>query len=887
MNDVFLSVTDSDTVDNNGDATDASRQTLLACQKCFEEFSLICEECDLEMSHRDPVVMSNCRDFMHRYASLFMSRITLELSWYLGKDKLSNSDDVSDVFVIESIKFTHSIDSIKHYQFLPRSLFIGLRENLQTYDQLSKFLSNLLLDRNEAWFKELDELQPRQRGYKLREFYKIVNFQVDKIHTSFYLSDKDDVDTKSKLIMSTINTMVFSLAKYVKCLDFSNYGEEALLEHILACQEIVKFCYGLKVYPYSGKINSQSATENFGVDPTKFTKQWVIALRDHELEVLSTTFLTSADTAAASAVKNTFQTFEDIRKMFFYEKAGMGWIGGKVCELYLGRVTTWMVAFCQRASATPCEFHRIAIRETIRMVVYSYIKGLCDRYKNDKKFILSENGSQQLASDLHSIMTWVDTQNVKLIPPTIKNKSEYKGCNDLTMLLRNIRMFVTSDESSLLFCLSEAIQHFGTASSLHIYDLARLCLKIRDDMSNSTRKYVLGLFSTYVEQLQRASLEEFGPLSKSHPRLSGPALLSDLFPRVGSLHCSGKKWSLEKLLESETDARLDIANLVTDACNISRIRRAGVTKEAKDAIRKQSSFRNKRQSCGVDEMASLRTGLLAAVDPDDDTSSSELWQLLDPSYVETSAETSDTIGVGDKHGYADFNDDEVQDDSGCHARADQEGGSDKDDYELADERPFVDLHGCTFEELHHTLRPKVYTKTTFAPVCFVNNALTARRSSSGVMASPRSSSLMRSSLSLGDLGDVIYNDDSDDDYVGDDDDDDVDDDEAGEGDDDNMILTQSDRKSGENVSGVNRIVEENIIAETSTTAAATCDNSTAGLATNTTTHDDSRSRSRTSESERDSERERESLSSENTAASVVPPKKPPKPRRYSHVEGDA
>jgi hypothetical protein len=510
MNDIFQSLADS-SVHIAGEEMDAGRRVLLACQKCLEEFAIVCEECELEMSMRDPVVMSNCRDFMHRYSSVFMSRVTLELSWHLGKDKISSNSTLSDVFIIESIKFFHTMDSIKHFQFLPRTLFIGLRENLQTFDQLSKYLSHLLVDRNAVWFKELDELQPRQRGYKLREFYKIVNFQVEKIHKCFYLTEKGDVETKSVLITNTINTMVFSLANYVKGLDFSNYGEEALLEHILACQEIVKFCFGLKVYPYHGKINDRSATENFGVDIESLSQQWVIALGDHDLELLSAIFLTSADTAAASAVKNTFQTTEDIRVMFFYEKPGMGWIGGKVCQSYLDRVTTWMIAFCERASATPCEFHRITIRETIRMVVFSFIKGLCDRYKNDKKFMLSEDGIQQLAADLQSIMSWVDSQNVKLIPPTVKNKSEYKGCNDLTMLLRNIRMFATSDESSLLFCFSEAIQHFGTASSLHFYDLARLCLKIRDDVSNSTRKFVLGQFSTYVEQLQRASLEELYP----------------------------------------------------------------------------------------------------------------------------------------------------------------------------------------------------------------------------------------------------------------------------------------------------------------------------------------------------------------------------------------
>ena len=835
---------DGQSHDDNGDEMDISRQTLLACQKCFEELYLICEECEIEMTHRDPVVMSNCRDFMHRYAALFMSRVTLELSWYLGKDKLTSGDMSSDVFMIESIKFTHSIDSIKHFQFLPRTLFIGLRENLQTYDQLLKLLSRLLLERNDAWFGELNELQPRQRGHKLREFFKIVNFQVDKIHSSFYLSDKDDVDTKRKLLTSTISTMIFSLANYVQGLDFTNYGEEALLEHILACQEIVKFCFGLRVYPYNGKINEKSPMSNFGVDPHKLTKQWIIALRDHELEVVSTTFLNSANTAAASAVKNTFQTFADILNMFFYEKPGMGWIGGKVCELYLDRATTWMVAFCERASATPCEFHRIAIRETIRMVVFSYIHGLCERYKNDKKFMLSEEGSEQLASDLQAISSWVDTQNVKLIPPTIVNKSEYKGCNDLTMMVRNIRMFSTSDVSSLLFCLSEAIQHFGTSSALHVYDLARLCLKIRSDVSNNERKHVLGLFSTYVEQL----LKYFflcAPLSKSHPRLSGPELLQDLFPRVGVYHCSGKKWSLEKLHESETDARLDIANLVTDACNISRIRRAGVTSEQKDSLshRKQSSFSNKRKSCGVDGIGALRAE--TALDPNDDTSSSELWQLLDPSYVEPETTTQSSIEEG--NGFNDFDsdyDDEYHEDPNFKGSGEENGES---DYELTDERPFVDLHGCTFEELHHSLRPKVYAKKSFVPILFVNGAQTPRKS----MASIRSASSQNIFKGSRDT----YEDDEDDEDV---------------------------------CSPIPNLIAHN----SDDTNCKSADHAIINNNNNSTVIDDNTSAEPTTSANNinsiESVRERsDSDGSTMTTSSAAPPK-PPKPRRYSHhVESNA
>lgn len=618
--------------------------------------------------------------------------MTLELSSYFGIS-LSQNDlrDLGDECLIEGIRFFQCLDALKNHKFIPRTLFIGFRENLVGADQLTKAFLKMLTDRNDSWYSELYELQPRQRGNKLAEYHKIIDFQIQKIHDTFYVSDLYDVKSKEILLLSAIDTLAMSIARHVSQTSFSDYGEEALLGHILACQECVRYFSTLRIYPYSGKLAGSVADLAVGAKD-----KWVMALSRVCIEQVGGSFLRSANEAATAAVQTVAQTSQDIVNMFFLETGG--WIGGRVVHALLDRVDGWMEAFCHRGASKPCEFHRIIRRETIRLVVVTYIRKLIEKYRLNKKFKLSGEGEMQVASDLQIIGRWVEQTNEKLIPSYVSDRGSYTGSNDVTMLIRNTRLFMTSDEDSILLCFVESIQHFGLSCAPHLYDLARLAMKIRSDLHNKVRLNTLGSFGCYISKLTAATIEGFGPLSHPHPRISGPSILQELFPNVGVTHCTGKKWSYEKLQDPDGTLSLEISTLVTDACNVARIRRA--------AYRDSSSSIPKL----VEEQSfsSSITQTTASTDAE----SGDTWQLLDPDHLRMEHGPLDTERPSLQAMFEE-RDRLIVSDAAISLLDAAEFNDPSQEFTTDVSTPFVDLYGCSFEELHHSLRPRMYDDHTF------------------------------------------------------------------------------------------------------------------------------------------------------------------------------
>lgn len=639
---------------------------------------------------------------MQRYCDLFRSRLTLELSGYFSIS-LAQVDliGLGDECLIEAIRFFQTFDSLKNHKFLPRSLFSGVRENLVGADQLTKAFLKVLIDRNDTWFSELYELQPRQRGNKLSDYHRIVDYQIQKIHDTFYVSDLYDVKSKQILLLSAVDTLAMNIAKHVANTSFADYGEEALLGHILACQENVRYFSQLRVYPHSGcKISAKSNLDSITMDESK--DKWVMALSRVCIEQVGESFLRSAHEAATAAVLNVSQTSTDIVNLLFVETGG--WIGGKVVHAYLDRVTGWMEAFCQRGASKPCEFHRIIRRETIRLVVVTYIRKLIDKYRLNKRFKLSADGETQVANDLQIIGRWVEQNNEKLIPSYVTDRGSYTGSNDVTMLIRNARLFMTSDESNILLCFVESIQHFGLACAPHLYDLARLALKIRSDLSKKARLSTLGSFGCYITKLTAATIEGFGPLSHPHPRISGPSILQELFPNTGATHCTGKKWSYEKLNDPDGHLNLEISTLVTDACSVARIRRAAY---------RDSSTTLHATSHASNTPGDLTTSSSTLTQSSDAGESSDTWQLLDPDHLRMEhgpldAERPSLQAITEER-------DRMMMAAAAISLLDAaEFSTDPSERYAADSlKPFVDLYGCTFAEMHLSLRPPMYSDSTF------------------------------------------------------------------------------------------------------------------------------------------------------------------------------
>ena len=654
---------------------------------------------------------------MHRFSVGFMSRITLELSTYLGRECLQEIITLGDMFLVECLRFVYNIDAIKYFQFLPRSMFQSLRDNLLSFADISEAFIELLLDRNEAIFEELNELQPRQRGKKLGEYYQIVAFQIDAINSSFYVDEASVVERNDKIefIRSAVHTMVQSLAEYIELNEFVNYGEEGLIEHILACQNNIKRLSALRVYPHA-KYDGDGVM----IDDTE-SKRWYLVVSNEVLEEIGTKLSGSADRALEKAISNLKSSCFDMEQLFLMEKGDSGWLGGELCKAYLTRVSTWLNEFCLRGSATPCEFHRISTREVIRMIVITYMKKIIDTYFNDKKFKLSEDGVQQVASDLQHVISWVDDKHSSLIPPGV-NKSDFTGLNDVSMLLRNTRMLLMSDEDNLLLCFSESIQHFGHKSIIHLYDLSRLILKVREDMSLKQRKHMLAVFSYYVEQFQTTSTEIFEPLGNPHPRLAGSAILAELFPLAGEIHCTGTKWHYEQLARNQARLKFEIMTLVTDAVSLCRERRREIGMEnLSETDDKRKSFTRGRKIMGftgdggmaMDRNSKRVSTILEEDNTTEDISTNETFEgHISNNLKEDEGENEDK---DESEGWM------LLRESHVHEPSNRSMSMRFSEVDVeSDERPLIDLYGIDFEDLHKELCPIIYRNMIIPPVQFIS-----------------------------------------------------------------------------------------------------------------------------------------------------------------------
>jgi hypothetical protein len=198
------------------------------------------------------------------------------------------------------------------------------------------------------------------------------------------------------------------------------------------------------------------------------------------------------------------------------------WIGGGFCAALVDRMHQWVKDF---SKTLPQKYSELVFAETCRLTVVSYVRNMIYSYVNNKKLKLSKKGIEQLSSDLKFIQNWI-AENISLNFVTYENS-----------LLVSLIQFLNYPNESLLTSFSDAIQLFGLQHAFHIYDLMRLMLKYRIDMTPNIRRSVLGLCGEFLQQLQVA-------VSSDTKLLNGITgfevkVLCILCPNVGLEHCTG------------------------------------------------------------------------------------------------------------------------------------------------------------------------------------------------------------------------------------------------------------------------------------------------------------------------------------------------------------
>jgi hypothetical protein len=417
----------------------------------------------------------------------------------------------------------------------------------------------------------------------------MINNNITNILLYYNLYNIEYIKDKYIFIQNMIDNTAIHMSRKLELIGFGDYGEDAFLGHIIACQELVKYLVNLRISNIT-ILSSTKFESNQEIDKSNNYNNIIneynltdICISTSVLDSVCTIILSNAENAASTVVKNIIPTFDDIINLFFDERSGNIWIGDKVCKAFIERVITWLNTFRNiRGIYLHSEFRNITTKETMRILLTLYLMRLIDKYKNNKKFKLSDDGVSQVTSDLRLIgeailQLGIEFQQCDKIHnySSQADSEEAPSCvTDITALIKMTRLFISSDEDNLLLCYAEAVQHFGFLSTPQLYDLIRLSLKIRKDLTDSKRRKILSLCSEYITQLSNSTIDGFGPMFHMTTRLSGPDILQELFPQAGVLHCTGKKFSYEKLPESDTLSRFEIAKLVTDSCTIARMRRS-------------------------------------------------------------------------------------------------------------------------------------------------------------------------------------------------------------------------------------------------------------------------------------------------------------------------
>jgi len=434
------------------------------------------------------------------------------------------------------------------------------------------------------------------------------------------------------------------------------YDEEALLLHIQSCYSIVRH---ISDGTLATKIQEAcqcplvriSLSGGGNEDLNKTTPLDAVAVSSAALDAVRSSCQSSALKAVVACVDVLSLTLRPVLDTLLHEERGAkleitsssmlsgtsedysngsgGWIGGDACKCLLYRVKQWITCTLE---SIPSECHALLCAQACKMLVIVYVEKLIMRHDENKKSNMSFgfsgtakltlDGINQLSADLSRILHWMATtcsfslqygagmatspRDVILSEIVLSDEMIPEAIQDTVMLeyklVQVLICYFSAKELRILDVFATSVAYIGIKQMYALYDLLRLVLKIRLDVSTRSRKERLCLCGEFMTHLQYAStvdhsLLENDVLSKTNMRGAkgnssrfGLCIFDTLCPHVGTFHCTGKKWSIESLNgNTHTDrVRLHIASLVTDTSTLIRQRRK-LQSDSK-APKKKSSF---------------------------------------------------------------------------------------------------------------------------------------------------------------------------------------------------------------------------------------------------------------------------------------------------------
>jgi len=486
---------------------------------------------------------------MRKFADMLKGRVTLELLHIPGSQE-QRFEEMGANALCAAIELMTEIDDLREFGFLPRDLVATMNNTLFNVGQLISALLNLSLQRIDAFFGSLALLDTGQRPTKLPEIVRIVSESLQAVH----------IDNKypalfRTLLLKLVTSQLLSFSDQLSMLSFDDFEEAAIVLHINCCEKVKELFLGSRINVAAQVIESPgSAASEYLPMPSAI------------LDAVSSACNTSAKKAALRAVQNMKNGAADLLVQGVQQDKTSQWLAGGFCTVLIDRLYNWVVGFTGNLHP---KYTDILLVETCRLVITVYVNNMIVCYKGNKSIKVSKEGIHQLILDLQTIHSW-----------TIEHINPQLVQFEVSFLLMLIQ-FLFSTHENLITCFSDSVQLFGLQHALHIYDMLRLMLKYRMDLTANVRHSVLGLCGEFLLQLQGAVLADpsliCGEVAESAARTE-VTVLDALCPKAGVEHCTGKKWRVE-VLPDPVPVRLTVALLVNQVCNGARQRRCDQLRE--------------------------------------------------------------------------------------------------------------------------------------------------------------------------------------------------------------------------------------------------------------------------------------------------------------------
>eukprot|EP00981_Chlorochromonas_danica_P012823 scaffold5444_cov181-Ochromonas_danica.AAC.4 len=461
-----------------------------------------------EMTSRSPRILAHCKNYMQRYSDILKGRTMLELLYIPGIEN-KRYEAMGEQALCVALELAQKLESLKEYSFVPKSFTNILAASLFTFGDLLSALLNLSLRRVDAFFEVITTLPVELHAKRFSEAPMLIGEFVQLV--------KDDLitDYLFRLVMDkAATTLLLAFNDHFLEWDISSYTETHFINHVQACDS-------LQVNVSRTYIDLAVRKVVIADSDIQFTpEQPYLVISSSIQDAVRSTCCTSASRAVRQAV----QRLEDNKVYLlegFLNEYNVSWLDGSLCNAFINNLDQWASFVC---AALPERFLFMVYLQVSRLLIRMYIHHMIARHKEKKRHILTEKGVRQISQDLVAIKAWIE---------------------------------------DIVKAFSESVLFFGIKYAYHAYDLLRLMLKFRPDVSDTDRRAILGNCSEFINQIKKAI--DGDSFSFALPT-QDMAMLDDLLPLVGIEHCTGKKWKLCTLADPSS-VKLTLSIIVSETCN--------------------------------------------------------------------------------------------------------------------------------------------------------------------------------------------------------------------------------------------------------------------------------------------------------------------------------